>query len=76
MVLNNIQGLIGFYGISAILDYLMPYSFHTYISNIYDLVWLGFMAYQPLKVIKCQILFLHILNDLRTHFVDNIFKQA
>ena len=24
------------------------------------LVWFGFMAYQPLLVIQCQILFLHI----------------
>ena len=28
--------------------------------NIYDLVGFGFMAYQPLYVIECQILFMHI----------------
>ena len=39
---------VGFYGISTIVDYLMPNPLYTYISNIYDLVWLGFMAYQPL----------------------------
>ena len=41
-------GLVGFYGISAIVGYLMPNPLYTYILNIYDLVWLGFMAYQPL----------------------------
>ena len=41
-------GLVGFYGISTIAGYFMPNSLHTYILNIYDLVWLGFMAYQPL----------------------------
>ena len=40
--------LFGFYGISTFLGYLMPNPLYTYILNIYDLVWLGFMAYQPL----------------------------
>ena len=39
------------YGISTIVGYLMPNPLYTYILNIYDLVWMGFMAYQPLKVI-------------------------
>ena len=74
----KIYDLVGFYGISTILGYLMPNPVYTYkiymiwfgwvlwhikhcrlfntksflyILNIYDLVWLGFMAYQPLKVI-------------------------
>ena len=38
----------GFYGISTIVGYLMPNPLYTYILNIYDLVGLGFMAYQPL----------------------------
>ena len=41
-------GLVGFYGISIIVGYLMPNPLYTYILNIYDLVWFGFMAYQPL----------------------------
>ena len=41
-------GLVGFYGISIIIGYLMPNPLNAYILNIYDLVWLGFMAYQPL----------------------------
>ena len=41
-------GLVGFYGISTIAGYLMPNLVYTYILDIYDLVWLGFMAYQPL----------------------------
>ena len=34
--------------ISTIVGYLMPNAVFTYILNIYDLVLLGFMAYQPL----------------------------
>ena len=41
-------GSVGFYGISTIVGYLMPNPLYTYILNILDLVWLGFMAYQPL----------------------------
>ena len=41
-------GLVGFYGISTIVGYSMPNPLYTYILNIYDLVGLGFMAYQPL----------------------------
>ena len=41
-------GLVGFYGISSIVGYLMPNPLYTYIVNIYELVWLNFMAYQPL----------------------------
>ena len=29
-------GLVGFYGISIIVGYLMPNPFYTYISNIYQ----------------------------------------
>ena len=41
-------GLVWLYGISTIVGYLMPNPLYTYILNIYDLVWLCFMAYQPL----------------------------
>ena len=40
--------LIWSYGISTLVGYLIPNPFYTYISNIYELVWLGFMAYQSL----------------------------
>ena len=40
-------GLVWFYRISTLVG-LMRTSFYTYISNIYYLVWLSFMAYQPL----------------------------
>ena len=39
---------VWFYGISSIVGYLMPNPVHTYILDIYDLVWFGFMAYQLL----------------------------
>ena len=35
-------------GISITVGYLMPNPLYTYILDIYDLVLLGFMAYQPL----------------------------
>ena len=41
-------GWVGFYGISTIVGYLMPNPLYTYILNTYDLVGLGFMAFQPL----------------------------
>ena len=41
-------GLVLFDVQSTIVGYLMPNSVYTYILNIYDLVGLGFMAYQPL----------------------------
>ena len=41
-------GLVGFYGISTIVGYLIPNFVYVYVLNICDLVWLGFMAYQPL----------------------------
>ena len=40
--------LVGFYGILTIVGYLMPNPIYTYILNVYDLLWLGFIAYQPL----------------------------
>ena len=40
--------MVGFYGISTIVGYLMPNLLYTYILDLYDLVWFGFMAYQPL----------------------------
>ena len=41
-------GSIGSYDISTIISYFMSNTFITNILTIYDLVWLGFMAYQPL----------------------------
>ena len=41
-------GLVGLYGISTIVGYLMPNPLYTYILDIYDLVRLGFKAYQTL----------------------------
>ena len=54
-------GWVGFYGISTSVGYLMPNPFYACILNIYDLVWLVFKAYQPVQVIQCRILFMHIL---------------
>ena len=32
---------------------------YIYTLDIYDIVWFGFMAYQPLWVILCKIFFIH-----------------
>ena len=39
-------GLVGLW-VSTVVGYLMPNPLYTYILNTYDLVWLGFMVYQP-----------------------------
>ena len=44
----NKMDLVWFYCISTIVGYLIPNPLYTYILNIYDLVELGFIAYQPL----------------------------
>ena len=44
-------GLVRFYGILTPRGHLMPNFFYTYILNIEDLVWFGFMAYQRFLVI-------------------------
>ena len=41
-------GLVGFYDISTTVGYLKLNPLYKYVLNIYDLVWLGFMTYQPL----------------------------
>ena len=38
-------GLGWFYGILTIVGHLMPNRLYTYISNVYDLVWVGFWRY-------------------------------
>ena len=58
---TNKLTLVGIYGISTIVGYLMPNPLYTYISNIYDLVGLGFMAYQPLLVTHTYILNIYMI---------------
>ena len=41
-------GLVWFDVISTIVGYLIPNPLYTYILNIYDFVWFGLMASQPL----------------------------
>ena len=40
--------LVGFHGISTIVGFLMPNPLCTFMLSMYYLVWLCFMAYQPL----------------------------
>ena len=58
-------GLVWFDGISTLVDYLMPNPLNTYILNIYDLVWLGFMVH-------CRL-----FNDLSENiFTIHYFSRA
>ena len=50
-LLSLISSLVGFYGISTIVGYLMPNPIYTYILNKKALIGFGFIAYQPLEVI-------------------------
>ena len=52
----------------------MPNPLYTYILNIYDLVWLDFIAYCRLFNTKSYLCIYIKYIDLQTHFVDNIFK--
>ena len=44
---GKIVFIFGFNCTSILAGYLMPNPVYTYILNVYDLVWLGFIAYQP-----------------------------
>ena len=46
--LNIYQLYTIWFGLSTIIDYLIPNPLYTYLLNTYDLVCLEFMAYQPL----------------------------
>ena len=56
-------GLVGFYGISTIVGYLMPDPLYTYISNIYDLVLVEFYGISTIVVYL-------IPNPLHTYILD------
>ena len=64
-------GLVGFYGISTIVGYLMPNPLYTYILNIYDLVGfygistiVGYLMPNPLYtyILNIYRIFKHILS--------------
>ena len=54
-------GLVGFYGISTIVGYLMPNPFYTYILKIYDFGLVGFYRI-PTTVCHSMSNSLYILN--------------
>ena len=45
----------------------MPNPLFTYTISIYELVWLGFTAFQDLLVIQCQVLFIPIYMYIYTY---------
>ena len=56
-------GLVWSYGISTIVGYLMSNPLYPYILNIYYLVGLDFMAYQPfIGYLMPNPLYTYILN--------------
>ena len=55
-------GLVGFYGISTIVGYLMPNPHYTYILNKYDLVWFWFYGISTIvSYLMPNPLYTHIL---------------
>ena len=55
--------LVGFYGISTIVGYLMSNPLYTYILNIYDLVWVGFYGISTIAgYLMPNPLYTYILN--------------
>ena len=55
--------MVGFYGISTIVGYLMPNSVYTYILNISDLFWLGFNGISTIVgYLMPNSIYTHILN--------------
>ena len=63
-----------FYGISTILVYLMSNPFHTYILNIYDLVWLCFMAYHHCRIFNAKSsLYIYIKYMISQHILEITF---
>ena len=56
-------GLVGFYGISTIVGYLMSNPLYTYKLNIYDLVGLGFYGISTIVgYLMPNTLYTYILN--------------
>ena len=56
-------GLVGFYGISITVGYLMANPLYTYILNIYDLVWFGLVLWHINQCRLFNVKFsLYILN--------------
>ena len=73
--------LVWVYGISTIVGYLMPNPVHTYILNIYDLIWFGLVLRhinhcRLFYAKSCLYIYIEYIYDLGTHFADNILKWA
>ena len=72
-------GLVGFYGISPIVGYLMPNPLYTYILNIYDLVGLGWVGFYGISTIVGYLmpnpLYTYILNIYDLVWLDFMAYQ-
>ena len=64
--------LVGFYGISTLVGYLIPNNFYTYIINIYDLIWFGGISTLVGHLIP-NYFYAYISKNI---FGNNIFKRA
>ena len=61
-------GFVGFYGISAIVGYLMSNPFYTYTINIYDLVWFGLVWF---GLVLCYINHCKLFNAKSSLYIYN-----
>ena len=73
-------GSVGFYDISTIVSHLMPNPLHTYILNVYDLIWLGFISTIDTRLTKAWTAIdrLSIIwkSDLTDKMKRNFFQAA
>ena len=69
--------LVGFYGISTIIFYLMPNPLYTYIYETY-MIWFGLVLWHVnhCRLFNAESSLIKCIYDLLTHFVDNILQQA
>ena len=54
LLISDLVGLVGLYGISTIIGYLMLNPLYTYILDIYDLVWLGMWHINHCKLFNAK----------------------
>ena len=69
-------GLIGFYGISTDVGYLMSNTIHSYILDIKDLAWFGWVLWHINNCRLFNVNSLYIKYIFLKHIVDNIFKRT
>ena len=70
-------GLVGFYGTSIIVGYLMPNPIYRYLLDIYDLVFVGSYGISTIVLFNAKsFLFTYIKYMISKHILLIIFLNA